>query len=142
MPVQGEKLILSCIYLRMKKILLIDDDLDDAVLFREALEEINPEIRFNHFEDGTDALQKLNLENSLPDLIFLDINMPVISGWECLDHFKRHSKFADIPIIMYTTSNQQKEKDIAEAMGAVDFITKPDDFRKLKEVLESKIKAY
>ncbi len=120
----------------MNRILLIDDDMDDAGLFREALEEVNPAIGFQYYFDGNDALQALSDKRiSYPDLIFLDINMPSLSGWECLDGLKTQSDLADIPVVMYTTSSNPKEKEKAEAMGAAGFITKPHDYRSLKGVI-------
>jgi CheY-like chemotaxis protein len=120
----------------MNRILLIDDDMDDAGLFKEALEEVNPAITFQYYYDGNDALQALGSNDiSLPDLIFLDINMPALSGWECLDGLKTQSDLANIPVVMYTTSSNPKEKEKAQDMGAAGFITKPHDYRSLKSVL-------
>lgn len=122
----------------MKKILLIDDDRDDAELFKEALSEINSSINFQHYEDARQGLQKLlEKQDNLPDLIFLDINMPVTSGWECLAEFKKTDHLKNIPVIMFTTSSQPKEKEMAKELGAADFITKPSEYKVLKEMLSS-----
>lgn len=122
----------------MKQILLIDDDRDDAELFKEALSEINSFIHFEHYEDSKEGLQKLlDNPNNLPDIIFLDINMPVTSGWQCLAEFKKTKHLKEIPVIMFTTSSQPREKEIAKELGAADFITKPNEYRMLKELLSS-----
>ena len=120
----------------MNRILLIDDDFDDAGIFREALEEVDPGIVFQYFSDGAEAMQDLDrLEELLPDLIFLDINMPTISGWECLGEFKKKEPLNGVPVIIYTTSSQRQEVEKAKALGASAFITKPNDFKILKSVL-------
>jgi CheY-like chemotaxis protein len=122
----------------MKRILLIDDDRDDAELFKEALREINSSISFTHYEDSKEGLKNLLEQYSdLPDLIFLDINMPMVSGWQCLTEFKKTEHLKNIPVIMFTTSSQPREKQIAEELGATDFITKPSEYKLLKEMLSS-----
>ncbi len=120
----------------MKQVLLIDDDKDDAELFREALLDINSEMVFKHYQESNTGLKAL-LEESidLPDLIFLDINMPILSGWECLTQFKRAQHLKNIPVFMFTTSSQPREREIAKELGASGFITKPSEYKALKDLL-------
>jgi CheY-like chemotaxis protein len=121
----------------MKTILLIDDDEDDSDLFREAIGEVAPAINFLHFDDGKKAIRELVEQRTLtPDIIFLDINLPRISGWECLKQFKVENHLKAVPVIIYSTSSQPKEKETANQMGAAGFITKPDDYQELKSVLQ------
>lgn len=121
-------------------ILLIDDDRDDAELFQEVLKEIDSSIGFNHIEDSKKGLEKLTAQtNNLPDIIFLDINMPIVSGWQCLDHFKKTEHLKDIPVIMFTTSSQPREKENALQHGANGFITKPNEYQVLKNSLSEVI---
>lgn len=118
-----------------KRILLIDDDIDDADLFKEALAEVDQASDFYHF-DGCDALLSLIEKRiPLPDLIFLDINMPSLSGWKCLSSIQAEDSLRRVPIIMYTTSAQVREKQMAKELGASGFITKPSDFKLLKHIL-------
>jgi len=122
----------------MKRVLLIDDDRDDAELFKEALFEINSAIVFEHYEDSKAGLKLLlEKQTDLPDLIFLDINMPIVSGWQCLTEFKKTEHLKHIPVILFTTSSQTKEKEIADELGAEGFITKPNEYKALKELLSS-----
>jgi CheY-like chemotaxis protein len=124
----------------MKRVLLIDDDRDDAELFKEALFEINSSIVFEHYEDSKAGLKLLlEKQTDLPDLIFLDINMPIVSGWQCLTEFKKTEHLKHIPVILFTTSSQTKEKEIADELGAEGFITKPNEYKALKELLSSVI---
>lgn len=124
----------------MKQVMLIDDDRDDAELFKEALSEINSSIVLVYHQDSRTALKQLQDSSSdLPELIFLDINMPVVSGWQCLTEFKNSEHLKDIAVIMFTTSSQPREKEIAKELGAQGFITKPSDYETLKKLLSSVI---
>jgi CheY-like chemotaxis protein len=120
----------------MQNIYLIDDDMDDVELFREALEEVNPSISLQYANDGYEAVKTLTERKSaLPDLIFLDISMPIFSGLQCLASFKKDDQLKDLPVIMYTTSSQEREIRTARELGASAFVTKPNDFKVLKRLL-------
>src|SRR6476469_4442559 len=127
----------------MIQVLLIDDDRDDAELFKEALSEINSSIVFEHYKDSKTGLRVLlDKHTNLPDLIFLDINMPIVSGWQCLSEFKKTDHLKHIPVIMFTTSSQMKEKETAKQLGAEGFITKPNEYKALKELLSLVLNNY
>jgi len=120
----------------MQNIYLIDDDMDDVELFREALEEVDPSISLQYANDGYEAVKTLTERKSaLPDLIFLDISMPTFSGLQCLASFKKDDQLKDLPVIMYTTSSQEREIRTARELGASAFVTKPNDFKVLKRLL-------
>lgn len=120
----------------MKRVVLIDDDRDDAELFHDVLLEIDATAIFHHFEEPRQALQYLlGKEKNLPDFIFLDINMPVVSGWQCLTEFKKDEHLKNVPVIIFTTSSQDKEKETAKKLGADGFITKPSEYLILKDLL-------
>jgi CheY-like chemotaxis protein len=122
--------------------LLVDDDTDDAFLFQDVLANISPETRFTLATDGQDALDKLGASDILPDLIFLDLNMPRMDGKELLKILKESERYADIPVIMYSTSSHSK--DIEETMmnGAVCFITKPSNVNELEYILTTIVQGY
>lgn len=118
---------------RKKILLLVDNDFDDAQLFEEALSEIDPSAIFRFAENGQDALDKLENENlEKPHIIFLDINMPVMDGWQCLTQLKKNEAYRNIPVIIYSTASYQREVDIAFDLGASCFYTKPKDYKHLK----------
>jgi CheY-like chemotaxis protein len=120
----------------MPTIYLIDDDMDDVELFREALEEVDPSVSLQYANDGYEAVRDLTEQKQvLPDLIFLDISMPVFNGLQCLASFKKDDKLKDLPVIMYTTSSQEREIRTARELGASGFVTKPNDFKHLKRML-------
>jgi CheY-like chemotaxis protein len=117
--------------------LLADDDRDDAELFGEALSSLEPPVHFRHVEDGKLVFEFLaNENNPKPDLIFLDLNMPGMSGWQCLAKLKNDIYLQRIPVIMYSTSSHPRDKEIAIELGAIGFVTKPSDFKILRRVLQ------
>ena len=122
---------------RIKRVLLTDDDRDDRDLFSEALASIDPAIVYHWAEHGRQALHLLD-SNIIdkPDIIFLDINMPIMNGWELLGKLKQNSTYHDVPVIMYTTSSEAKDRKIAMELGALCFVTKPDNFKSVKGLLQ------
>ncbi len=115
------------------KILLVDDDKDDQVFFLDALTELNPEIDCGIANNGLEAMDHLNRIPPPPSIIFLDLNMPYMNGFECLSAIKLDQKYKDIPVVIITTSNSALDREKSIEMGANTFMTKPSDFFKLKE---------
>ena len=117
---------------KITSILLVDDDQDDQLLFREALLEANAAIKYLCASNGNDALEKLNLGSiPVPDLIFMDVNMPKMNGIDCLKELQKSDKFKNIPVIMYSTSCSPDYQKQCFALGAVDYMEKPNDFLQL-----------
>lgn len=116
-------------------ILIIDDDSDDLELFSEALQECAPHIMLTKAVDGCEGINHLSDSKPLPDLIFLDINMPKMDGWQCLEQIKNSETLNKIPIYMYSTSSHEEEKQRALNSGATSFITKPNSFKELVKIL-------
>jgi CheY-like chemotaxis protein len=124
-----------------KHILLIDDDRDDAEIFSDALSELTLEAVLHHYDDGLKALENLeHQKEQKPDIIFLDVNMPVINGWDCLRRIKSLASFEEIPIVMYSTSDLSREGVNAQDIGATAFLTKPTHFNDLKDKLSKLFK--
>ncbi len=120
---------------------VVDDDTDDVALFEEVLREASSSTIFQWAKDGEDALKKLEVATALPDLIFLDLNMPRMGGKECLVHLKNNEAVRHIPVIMYTTSSLSKDIEETMLTGAVCFITKPSSSNELKHILSSIISS-
>lgn len=118
-----------------KIVLLVDDDTDDTELFCEALCSVEENIVCHCTADGGEAMAKLNELSAKPHLIFLDINMPVMSGWQCLKALKEDERYTDIPVIIVSTSSNQREIEIAQDLGALCYFTKPNDFDDLTRML-------
>src|SRR5687768_14961993 len=95
--------------------LLVDDDPDDTLLFKEVLHEVNSSVGFASAANGKAALSLLRSGTiPLPQIIFLDLNMPLMNGKECLMEIKQDPELMHIPVIIYTTSSQSR--DIEETM--------------------------
>lgn len=119
-------------------VLIIDDDSEDRELFHEAIGEVDSSIKCYTAKDGKEALSMMTREQVvLPDYIFLDINMPVMNGRECLAEIKKNSRLKAIPVIMYSTTSDTNEIRGYYTLGAHDFLIKPHNFKKLVEELNS-----
>ena len=124
------------IKLLMTKFLLVDDDEDDAVLFCEEVTSLDPVMKCYKAENGQQVFDLLSrYRPEKPDVIFLDINMPVMDGWECLRRLKEDSDYRHIPVIMYSTSSARKDVEKAYNLGAFTFLTKPESMRELSKIL-------
>ena len=125
---------------QIRRVLIIDDDEDDRELFCEAVGQFNKDIDCFHATDGEEALAFLTDANgNLPDFIFLDLNMPRLNGKECLAEIKKRNKVKDIPVIIYSTSNNRRDKEETRLLGAANFLHKPNEFniliRELTQIL-------
>ena len=117
-------------------ILLADDDEDDCMFFKEALDELSLCATLTSVNNGVELINFL--ENNLPNLphvLFLDLNMPRKSGIECLSEIKQSEKFRNLPVIIYSTSSNIDVMDQLYGKGAQYYIRKPADFSNLKSVI-------
>ncbi|WP_212004401.1 response regulator [Chitinophaga sp. HK235] len=120
----------------LKTLLLVDDDQDDQELFKLALAELNHPILCFTAGNGQEALDQLCTRAYRPDLIFLDLNMPLMNGIVFLERIKDIEHLKDIPVIIYSTSDEPREMSTARSMGAVDYIIKPARFNELCKLLQ------
>ncbi|GAO45163.1 response regulator [Flavihumibacter petaseus] len=111
-----------------QKILIVDDDMDDFEILRGALESIPAAPTIGYAENGEKALDTLNRygqSDNLPELIVLDLNMPLKNGTETLRSLKADPRFRHIPVIIYSTSINPLEANKCMQLGALSYITKP-----------------
>jgi CheY-like chemotaxis protein len=120
-----------------RTILLADDDNDDAAIFAQALRQVDSSFDLIHVDTGLGIFEYLRDEkNTLPEAVFLDLNMPEMNGWQCLAKIKNEKKFDMIPVIIYTTSSNPREYEISQDLNAHGLVTKPSDPKLLKKVLD------
>lgn len=125
--------------IRTKKklnILLADDDDDDRQFLSEIIAEIAPKAMIHGVQDGAILMEYMNsYETSLPDIIFLDLNMPFKNGKECLVEIKSSGKFQHIPVVIYSTSSYRKDIENAYNNGANMYVVKPSTCNELKKII-------
>ena len=119
-----------------RNIFLVDDDTDDQLFFTDALKEIDSGIICTIANNGREALDKLKKSNPLPEILFLDLNMPFMNGYECLSYLKNETRLARIPVVIFTTSNDPKDAETTHQLGADVFLSKPNEFGLLRDKLE------
>lgn len=130
--------ILIFIILRPERyILLVDDDPDEHLLFEDALKELKDSPKLSYARDGQQLMQFLSGDKAeLPAIIFLDLNMPRMNGFECLQEIRKSSRLNKIPVVIFSTSSQTQAIDKVYEQGANYYIRKPNTFSMLKEVIE------
>lgn len=117
-----------------KPILLVEDDMIDVMTVKRALKELKITNPIETADNGEDALEKLKLMNQ-PCIILLDLNMPRMSGLEFLGIIKKDEKLKSIPVIVLTTSKQEKDKADSFKHSIAGYITKPVDYMNFVEAL-------
>lgn len=120
-------------------IMLADDDNDDCFFFNEALNELAISVKLLIVNNGDDLLQTLHNVPALPDIIFIDMNMPKKNGIESLTEIKNSERLSHIPVVIYSTSYQPEVISQLYAKGASRFICKPPEFSIFKDSLHKAI---
>lgn len=121
---------------------LIDDDTDDQEIFCTVLENLFPKIICITAGNGQVALDRLLSGEVSPDVIFLDLNMPLMSGRQFLEGVNENAVLASIPIIVLSTSADQNTKASVLELGARQFITKPDKYSEWEKMLCDILSAF
>lgn len=125
-----------------KKYYIVDDDIDDQQYLIEALTENDRSAQCYTANNGQEAMTYLeSTPTPFPDAIFLDLNMPRMGGKQCLTELKRLPLLRDIPVIMYSTSSDEKEIADTIRMGAAHFLVKGSSFKDLRQELTSILDA-
>ncbi|WP_298152002.1 response regulator [Flavobacterium sp.] len=121
-----------------RHIYLADDDADDRLLFEDALVEIDCHAQLTFAENGKKLMELLNPPpKPLPDILFLDLNMPLKNGYECLAEIRQdNSRLKNLRIVVLTTSQDERNVEKVFGLGASFYAVKPTDFMKLKQLLE------
>lgn len=121
---------------------LIDDDADDQEIFISALGKISPAIRNISAYNGQDALDKLSASKEKPDIIFLDLNMPLMNGREFLQAISGNEWYQQIPIIILSTTSDSDTISETIQLGAKEFITKPASYSDWETILKVVLKEF
>ena len=132
-----------------KKVLLVEDNSDDELLTRRAIEKYSSFNSIDVVNDGVEALEYLSIKTdlpssgksisastSLPDLILLDLKMPRLNGHEFLKYLRANSSTAHIPVVILTTSSEEKDISVSYKLGANSFLRKPVNFLDFGKAIE------
>lgn len=117
-------------------VLIADDDEDDQLLFREVIRELPSLVHLSTARDGEETLKLLHSMPQLPDLLFLDLNMPIVNGMECLDEIKANQKLMVLPVVIFSTSSFPGNINKVYDLGAHLYIRKPNDFVTFKRAIQ------
>ena len=121
---------------RKLNILLAEDDNADCLLFEEVLAELPVSVNLFTVTNGEQLLDWLNEKgNKLPDVLFLDLNMPRKNGFAALGEIKRSATLQDLPVIIFTTANDKERIKQVYKDAAHYYIRKPNRFQDLKELI-------
>ncbi len=121
---------------QIKNVLLAEDDEEDVLLFNTVLSELNREIFVKVVTDGILLMTFLKQETTLPEMIFLDLNMPHKNGFECLSEIKGNEKWSSIKIVILSTSSQPQQIDKAYKGGADLYLAKPVSYTHFKNMID------
>ena len=120
------------------RVLLADDDEDDCLFFAEALAELAHSAQLTIVNNGEELTQLLLKQTeSLPDVLFLDMNMPRKSGYECLVEIKTHKILRELPVVVLSTSFDQDMADRFIRKGAFCCVQKPGNSGQLRAVIQN-----
>ncbi|HMT30155.1 MAG TPA: response regulator [Bacteroidia bacterium] len=121
---------------RHHNLLLADDDIDDCIFFKDALDELALSVTLTTVNDGVQLMNYLSvLSGQLPDMLFLDLNMPLKSGFDCLLEIKQFDKYKKLPVIIFSTSLSMDVVELLYQKGAYYYIRKPGEYGKLKKII-------
>lgn len=124
----------------MKNIFLADDDADDRMFFEDALKHVSVTTQLTLASDGLELMS--NLETVIeqpppPDVIFLDLNMPLKNGFECLEEIRNTPQLKDIPVVIFSTTANEEAVNKTYKYGANHYICKPTSFELLIKAIET-----
>jgi len=114
---------------------LVEDDEDDREIFTLALKKAEADFVCSTAKNGKEAIEKALSGDFVPGYIFVDLNMPLVSGRDCIRAFKKIERFKGVPIIAYTTSSFSKDIREMRDLGATHYLVKPTSFSALVHIL-------
>ncbi len=120
----------------IRHICLVEDDPDDYYFFAKILREINNDIKLTWFQTCERLLEFLSTRSDLPSLIVLDMNMPKMSGQECLEIIKKEPSLSHIPVIIFSTAGESKEFNLAYEAGAHKYFLKPFGVEGARKIIQ------
>jgi CheY-like chemotaxis protein len=112
-----------------------DDDLDDREFFESAVREVSPSFNLITHSDGNELIDMLNNPPPFPNILFLDLNMPIKNGFEVLKEIRQSERTRDIPVVVFSTSDDAEAINTTRQLGANLYVPKPNTYTGLKKVI-------
>jgi CheY-like chemotaxis protein len=125
--------------MKQQTIMLVEDDLDDQHLFNYCMQKNHKSSKCIIANNGKQAMDILSKLDALPDIIFMDVNMPLVDGYLCLKTIKKHERLCNIPVVMFSTAHKEYAEMTSLELGAAKFVQKPSDFNKFCDVIDEAI---
>lgn len=121
----------------INNIILADDDDEDSTFFQIALDELFYSAKLKVVRNGVQLMDLLNSNTTSPfDILFLDLNLPIKSGFECLEEIRQNKNLKNLTVVIFSTSFNIEYVDVLYKKGATYYIQKPGDFSKFKKVIQ------
>ena len=126
---------------RAAEVLLVEDNMGDILLTREGFKRSNFPVNLHHVENGEDCLAFLRKEGAFadaptPDLILLDLNMPVMDGREVMKTLVADQHFRHYPVVVLTTSANEQDIQEMYELRCSTYIVKPLDFEEFQRIIQ------
>lgn len=119
----------------IKRIILAEDDADDADIFMDTLADIANDVKVEVFSNGQILLEALQSTKDFPDIIFLDLNMPVKNGFQCLEEIKNTKRWNNVKVVILSTSSHPEQIKTAYDLGADLYLTKSTSYSEFRNTL-------
>lgn len=125
---------------KIMNIALVDDDKDESDFFQIALDFLGIDFQFLFYNTAKDFVSHIEKpETQLPDIVFVDMNMPGISGKDLIEELRQNSKFDSMQAVIYTAHISEKDKQAMIDLGTFEFFIKPTEFSDLTQMLKDMI---
>jgi CheY-like chemotaxis protein len=121
--------------MKLHSIIVADDDIDDRLFLEDVLREVAPTKSVSSVKDGQELLSLFT--HFVPDLLFLDLEMPRKNGLECLKEMRNNPVTQDLPVVVFSSTNREYNIDVAYEMGAHLFFSKPSSYEDLKQAVQA-----
>jgi len=122
--------------------MIVDDDVDDLDYFTASLFELDPSAQCIRAHHGLEAIQLLKHVAFYPHYIFIDLNMPNVSGKELIREIRKNPEYDSIKLIVYSTSKSEKDETECRKLGASGFIKKPSSFNEFSQTIRKLLNPY
>ena len=114
------------------KVLIVEDDIDDQLLFTETIHDIDPSYECACVGNGAEAISYLENTVTLPSIILLDLNMPLMNGFDFLETIKKMENFRNLPVVIFSTSSAIQDMQRTKRLGATSFFTKSNHIKEMR----------